>query len=97
MSRVSLQLSCSIPDFVMLSHINLLFRITNKWIRWKPQELSLPCKRHNNGWDRLAPLDKMFCRNSDQHCVEDKWSRDKEIFFYPSQHFSVLQAINSDI
>ena len=78
---------------------NACFRITNKWIRGKPQEMSFPCKRKNNGFTRLPPLNTIYCdqnKNEDKEdCNEDRWSRDREIFFIPQLHYDSIKSINN--
>ena len=77
-----------------------MFRITNKWIRHKPQELSFPCGRHLRGNTRLPPLDSAYCAQgagAGAGCSQDRWSRQQEVFFYPGIHFNVVNSINKMI
>ena len=77
--------------------ISTSFRITNKWIRGKPQELSFPCKIEINGFVRLQPLNRIFCNKdkiSSEDCNEDRWSREREVFFIPQLQYDSIKSIN---
>ena len=78
---------------------NACFRITNKWIRGKPQEMSFPCKRKNNGFTRLPPLNTIYCDTNQtedkEFCNEDRWSRDREVFFIPQLQYDSIKSINN--
>ena len=60
--------------------------------------MSLPCRRKENGYQRLRPLNEMFCDNNnindEEDCVIDRWNRKDEVFFFPDIHYSVIQSIN---
>ena len=90
---------CSYVFVVLPLHLILSYRITNKWIRWKPQEFSFPCS--NNGWNRQQPLQDIYCKErnkikeqDDEECNQDMWSRKKETFFHQNIHFAVIETIN---
>ena len=62
--------------------------ITNKWIRWKYQELKMACKRKGGRQERLS---NEMCRGDPVRC-----SNKHQIFYDPQWYYSHLKQFSPD-
>ena len=63
--------------------------ITNKWIRWKYQELKLECKK--GGDERQQRLSNQMCRAGSYRCTKSH-----QIFYNPQWYYKYLKAFSPE-
>ena len=66
--------------------------ITNKWIRWKPQELKLPCRSANTGFTRQPELGNNLCEDGSNHLCRI----DQQVFIRPNYYYESLKNFSPD-
>ena len=63
--------------------------ITNKWIRWKHQQMKLPCAHHRYGGVRQQPLGNKMCDAAVNRCdMENEILYNNQMYYENLKQFS---------
>ena len=63
--------------------------ITNKWIRWKHQQMKLPCLHGQYGGVRQQPLGNKMCDNDVNRCdMRDEIFYNNQMYYEHLKQFS---------